>query len=92
MNAYERTIGREEHPLMTALGRGLPISLLVDVIDPNGDRARSKCSTEKASQRTTKSAALPARPPARLELSPSSADCREVRVLHRLVSSRLTRR
>jgi hypothetical protein len=42
MNAHE-TIGlpdRPEHPLMTALGRGLPITLLVDLIDPSGPRSR----------------------------------------------------
>jgi hypothetical protein len=27
------------HPLMTALGRGLPITLLVDLVDPNGPRS-----------------------------------------------------
>jgi hypothetical protein len=42
MNVHE-TIGlpeRREHPLMTALGRGLPITLLVDLIDPLGPRSR----------------------------------------------------
>ena len=27
------------HPLMAALGHGLPITLLVDLIDPNGPRS-----------------------------------------------------
>lgn len=39
MNAYETITGRDEHPLMTAMGRGLPITLLIDLIDPNGPRS-----------------------------------------------------
>jgi len=31
--------GRDEHPLMTAIGRGLPITLLIDLVDPNGPRS-----------------------------------------------------
>lgn len=29
----------EEHPMMRALAKGLPITLLVDLIDPNGPRS-----------------------------------------------------
>ncbi|ABK53427.1 hypothetical protein Acel_1655 [Acidothermus cellulolyticus 11B] len=29
-----------EHPLLTALSRGLPMTLLVDLVDPNGPRSR----------------------------------------------------
>jgi hypothetical protein len=27
------------HPLMEAIGRGVPVTLLVDLIDPNGPRS-----------------------------------------------------
>lgn len=27
------------HPLMTAIGLGLPVTLLIDLIDPNGPRS-----------------------------------------------------
>jgi hypothetical protein len=30
---------RPEHPLMKAMRRGLPITLLVDLIDPSGPRS-----------------------------------------------------
>ena len=30
---------RPEHPLMQAMHRGLPITLLVDLIDPSGPRS-----------------------------------------------------
>jgi hypothetical protein len=44
MNAHDSirlpaTSRRPEHPLMTAMRRGLPITLLVDLIDPNGPRS-----------------------------------------------------
>jgi hypothetical protein len=39
MNANESSLPRDEHPLMTALGRGFPITLLVDLVDPNGPRS-----------------------------------------------------
>jgi len=35
------------HPLMTALGRGLPITLLVDLIDPNGPRSAEMLEREQ---------------------------------------------
>lgn len=35
-----------EHPLMTALGLGLPITLLVDLIDPNGPRSHEMLERE----------------------------------------------
>jgi hypothetical protein len=47
MNAHETIrLDRPEHPLMTALGRGLPITLLVDLIDPNGPRSREMFERE----------------------------------------------
>ncbi len=39
------------HPLMTALGRGLPITLLVDLIDPNGPRSAEMYEREGAGER-----------------------------------------
>jgi hypothetical protein len=38
-----------EHPLMTAIVRGLPITLLVDLIDPNGPRSWETFEREGAS-------------------------------------------
>ena len=35
-----------EHPLMTALRRGLPITLLVDLIDPSGPRSQEMFERE----------------------------------------------
>lgn len=35
-----------EHPLMKAMRRGLPITLLVDLIDPNGPRSREMLERE----------------------------------------------
>ena len=34
------------HPLMTALGRGLPVTLLIDLIDPNGPRSAEMLERE----------------------------------------------
>jgi hypothetical protein len=51
MNVHE-TIGlpdRPKHPLMTALGRGLPITLLVDLIDPSGPRSHELFEREGTS-------------------------------------------
>jgi hypothetical protein len=39
----------DQHPLMTALGRGLPISLLIDLVDPNGPRSLEMFEREGAS-------------------------------------------
>jgi hypothetical protein len=44
MNAHDalrlpNAVARPEHPLMKAMRRGLPITLLVDLIDPNGPRS-----------------------------------------------------
>jgi len=39
MKANDSIPDRDEHPLMTALGRGFPITLLVDLVDPNGPRS-----------------------------------------------------
>jgi hypothetical protein len=38
---------RTVHPLMTALGRGLPITLLVDLIDPGGPRSAEMLERER---------------------------------------------
>lgn len=39
METRETSSVTSVHPLMAALGRGLPITLLVDLIDPNGPRS-----------------------------------------------------
>jgi hypothetical protein len=41
MNAHEsiRLPAQPGHPLMTAMGRGLPITLLIDLLDPSGPRS-----------------------------------------------------
>ena len=44
MNAHDsirlrEAAARPEHPLMQAMHRGLPITLLVDLIDPSGPRS-----------------------------------------------------
>ena len=39
MKAHEQTADRDEHPLMTALAHGLPITLLVDLVDSSGPRS-----------------------------------------------------
>jgi hypothetical protein len=47
MNAHETIrLDRPEHSLMTALGRGLPITLLIDLIDPNGPRSHEMFERE----------------------------------------------
>ena len=40
------TAQRPEHPLMKAMRRGLPITLLVDLVDPNGPRSREMFERE----------------------------------------------
>jgi hypothetical protein len=35
-----------EHPLMKAMRRGLPITLLIDLIDPNGPRSHEMFERE----------------------------------------------
>jgi hypothetical protein len=35
-----------EHPLMSAMRRGVPITLLVDLIDPNGPRSHEMFERE----------------------------------------------
>jgi hypothetical protein len=37
----------DQHPMMTALGQGLPITLLVDLIDPNGPRSAEMYARER---------------------------------------------
>jgi len=37
---------RPEHPLMKAMRRGLPITLLVDLVDPNGPRSHEMFERE----------------------------------------------
>ena len=39
MKAYESIADHDEHPLMAALAHGLPITLLVDLVDPFGPRS-----------------------------------------------------
>ena len=39
------------HPLLTALGRGLPITLLIDLIDPNGPRSAEMLERERPTRR-----------------------------------------
>jgi hypothetical protein len=48
MNAHQviRLPEPPEHPLMTALGRGLPITLLIDLIDPAGPRSQEMFERE----------------------------------------------
>jgi hypothetical protein len=46
METHDSTSIRAPHPLMTALGRGLPITLLVDLIDPNGPRSHEMYERE----------------------------------------------
>jgi hypothetical protein len=38
----------DQHPLMGALGQGLPITLLVDLVDPNGPRSAEMYARERA--------------------------------------------
>ena len=40
------TVQRPEHPLMKAMRCGLPITLLVDLVDPNGPRSREMFERE----------------------------------------------
>jgi hypothetical protein len=46
MRTHDSVSIRSEHPLMTALSRGLPITLLVDLIDPNGPRSHEMYTRE----------------------------------------------
>jgi len=51
MNAHDSitlpdTAHPSEHPLMTAIGRGLPITLLIDLIDPSGPRSQEMFERE----------------------------------------------
>jgi hypothetical protein len=48
MNAHEsiRLPAPAEHPLMTAMGRGLPVTLLVDLLDPSGPRSHEMYERE----------------------------------------------
>jgi hypothetical protein len=48
MNAHELQATPDQHPLMTTLGRGLPITLLIDLIDPNGPRSLEMYEREGA--------------------------------------------
>ena len=60
MNAHELTATPDQHPLMTALGRGLPITLLVDLIDPNGPRSLEMFEREEAAPASAAAARRPA--------------------------------
>jgi hypothetical protein len=42
----------DEHPLMIALGQGLPITLLIDLIDPTGPRSFEMYGRELGGHRT----------------------------------------
>ena len=49
---------RPAHPLLVAIGLGLPVTLLVDLIDPNGPRStemleREGCSPDVAAAHRT---------------------------------------
>jgi hypothetical protein len=51
MNAHDsirlpEAVVRPEHPLMKAMRRGLPITLLVDLIDPSGPRSHEMFERE----------------------------------------------
>jgi hypothetical protein len=51
MNAHEsirlpEAAVRPEHALMKAMRRGLPITLLVDLVDPNGPRSHEMFERE----------------------------------------------
>ena len=48
MKAHESVTftSRPAHPLMSALGLGLPITLLIDLIDPNGPRSQEMFNLE----------------------------------------------
>ncbi len=51
MNAHDsiklpEAASRPEHPLMKAMRHGLPITLLVDLIDPNGPRSHEMFERE----------------------------------------------
>ena len=35
-----------EHPLMSAMRRGIPITLLIDLVDPHGPRSREMFERE----------------------------------------------
>ncbi len=37
---------QDEHPLMSALAQGLPITLLIDLVDPNGPRSHEMYERE----------------------------------------------
>ncbi len=38
----------DQHPLMAALAQGLPITLLIDLIDPNGPRSAEMYAREQS--------------------------------------------
>jgi hypothetical protein len=51
MNAHDsirlpEAVVRPEHPLMKAMRRGLPLTLLVDLVDPNGPRSHEMFERE----------------------------------------------
>ena len=48
MNAHKsiRLPAETEHPLMTAMSRGLPITLLIDLLDPSGPRSHEMYERE----------------------------------------------
>lgn len=51
------------HPVMTALARGIPVTLLMDLLDPAGPDSRAVLATETADLGWLRDLAYPAGPP-----------------------------
>ena len=50
------------HPVMTALARGIPVTLLMDLLDPSGPDSRAVLATETADLGWLRDLAFPAGP------------------------------
>jgi len=50
------------HPVMTALARGIPVTLLMDLLDPAGPDSRTVLATETADLGWLRDLAYPAAP------------------------------
>ena len=48
------------HPVMTALARGIPVTLLMDLLDPSGPDSRTVLATETADLGWLRDLAYPA--------------------------------
>ena len=48
------------HPVMTALARGIPVTLLMDLLDPSGPDSRAVLATETADLGWLRDLAYPA--------------------------------